>query len=54
MVGLPKAKSSTLTKKEPAKSWIIPVEVPIPVWPIDGNKYVINGIGVHWRMFWML
>ena len=46
-VNLPNEKLSILTKKDPAKSCIIPLEVPIPVRPIDGNKYEINGIGVQ-------
>lgn len=32
---------------DPAKSCITPLEVHMPVWPIQGNNQEIIGIGVH-------
>lgn len=43
----PKARSSTVTVYGPAKSWMTPSLIEIPVCPMKGRIQVIRGRGVH-------
>ena len=43
----PNAKSSIVIVYGPAKSWMTPSLIAIPVWPMGGRIHVMTGIGVQ-------